>query len=78
MPNIHIDNPSVEDNAIYIQEAELWMPFTTMGVIIIFHTQTTRHEEIYRCNKVFITPDIIAQDPHATNFTSNKDPIVYW
>lgn len=46
MPNIHIDNPSVEDNAIYIQEAELWMPFTTMGVIIIFHTQTTRHEEI--------------------------------
>ena len=36
MHNIHVKNPSVEDHEIYIKEARLQIPFTTIGGIIFF------------------------------------------
>ena len=32
MPKIHFDNPSVEDNKIYMKEDVLWMTFKLLGV----------------------------------------------
>ena len=47
----HVYNPSIEDNAIHMQEAGPRITLQLWGVFSFFHTCTPIHNEIEICDK---------------------------
>ena len=56
-PKIHVDNPSVEDHVIYIQEAGMKIKIQLWIIVSFFHNWTPTYDEIERFDKIFITTD---------------------
>ena len=46
MPNIHIEDKIFEYNKIYMKEAGLRISLQLWGILLLFHTFITAHDEI--------------------------------
>ena len=54
IPKIHVDDPSIEDHEIYIQESGLRATLKIWGILSLFHKYALTNDYIYSCDKIFI------------------------
>ena len=56
-PNIHFNHPSINDHCISFKESLFRIPMQLSGTFSFFHTRITLAEELYNCDKIFLTLD---------------------
>ena len=72
---IHCEDPTVDDHCIIFgegNESDLRIPLKLHGTFSYFDTRVPTDEELYNCNKYFITPDASDWNPHCKSFEENE------
>ena len=74
VPNIHCNEPTVEDHTIYDYVTKLRIPLNLDGISLYLPIQPLTLEDMERCNKiehVFLSPDAETWDPYSDTFDLN-------
>jgi len=71
-PKIHCSEPNEDDHCIRFGDADLRIPLQLHGVFSYFHTRLPNSEELFSCDKIFLTPDGTEWNPHCTSFERNE------
>ena len=72
---IHCKYPTRDDHCIRFgtgTENDLRIPLQLFGTFSYFHTRTPTEEELFECDKLFLTPDASDWNPHCTSFEQNE------
>ena len=75
-PKIHSDEPSVSDHSLEFPNSDLRIPLQLIGTFSYFHSRLPNLEELYSCDKLFITPDADDWNPHCDSFEMNERSIL--
>jgi hypothetical protein len=68
VPKIHCPDPSVLDHCISFPDSDLKIPLQLFGTFSYFHSRKPETEELYSCDKVFLTPDSSDWNPHCESY----------
>jgi hypothetical protein len=69
---IHCIDPTIDDHCIFFRTSDLRIPLQLIGTFSFFHSRMPGIQELYDCDKVFITPDSSDWNPHCTSFELNE------
>ena len=69
---IHCGDPSIDDHCIVFNDAQFRIPLQLNGIFSYFHSRLPTVDELYECDKYFITPDANDWNPHCTSFEENE------
>ena len=72
VPKIHCVDPTIDDHCIRFSSCELRIPLQLTGTFSYFHSRMPTVQELYDCDKVFITPDASDWNPHCMSFERNE------
>ena len=71
-PKIHRSDPTVDDHCIIFPSTGFRIPLQLIGTFSFFHSRTPTTEELYNCDKYFISPDSEDWNPHCLSFERNE------
>ena len=54
---IHCPQPTADDHSITFPNSDLKIPLQLIGTFSFFHSCFPEVQELYKCDKVFLTPD---------------------
>ena len=57
MPNIHVNDPGVNNNLILFPDSGLKTQLQLWGILSFIHSRVPTHEEITSRDKILITPE---------------------
>ena len=57
VPKIHYEDPTIEDHCIRFKNSDLKIPMQLSGTFSYFYSRLTTVDQLYSCDKIFITPD---------------------
>ena len=77
-PKIHVKNITVEHHSIYLRDINLRIPLPLWGVFLYFPSRKPTSDELEACDKVILTPDSPAWDPHSDVFSRNEENHLDW
>ena len=72
---IHCNNPTIDDHCIKFNnngDDSLRIPLQLFGTFSYFHTRKPTEQELYDCDKLFLTPDASDWNPHCESFERNE------
>ena len=70
---IHCENPTKDDHCIIFGEGDdLRIPLQLFGIFSYFHSRAPTEDELFECDKYFITPDASDWNPHCVSFEQNE------
>ena len=72
VPKIHCPHPTTNDHCILFPNSDLTIPLQLIDTFSFFHSRLPDVQELYDCDKVFITPDSSDRNPHCTSFERNE------
>ena len=72
VPKIHCVDPTIEDNCIRFKNSYLKITMQLFVTFSYFHSRLPSMDELYSCDKIFITPDYSDWHPHCLSFENNE------
>ena len=72
VPKIHVNDPGVNDHLISFTDSGLQIQLQLWGILSLFHSMVSTHEEITSCDKILINPDSANWDPYLSYFADNE------
>jgi hypothetical protein len=72
VPKIHCTNPRNIDHSISFENHDLIIPLQLHGTFSFFNHRLPTNDELYGCDKIFITPDSSKWNPHCDSFARNE------
>ena len=72
-PKYQSESPSIEDHSMWMESANLRIPFKLNGMFSYFETRKPTIDELRECDKVFITPDSTGWNPYNEAFSENEN-----
>ena len=75
-PKIHISNPSLNDHSIRAPNSDLHIHLKLIGIFSYFTIRKPTMNELYSCDKVFMTPDSSDWNPHTTEFSTREESML--
>ena len=72
VPKIHGENPTIEDHCIHFKNLDLKIPMQLSVTFSYFHSWLQTVDELYSCDKLFITPNYNDWYPHCLSFEHNE------
>ena len=76
VPKIHCEDPTIEYHCIWFKNSYLKIPMQLSGTFSYFYSRLTTVDQLYSCDKVFITPDSSDWHPHCLSFEQNERSIL--
>ena len=71
-PKIRCDYTNIEDQCIQFKNSDLKIPMQLSGNFSYFHSRLPTVDELYSCDRLFITPDSSYWRPHCLSFENNE------
>ena len=75
-PKIHSGEPTVSDYCLEFPNSDLRIPLQLLGTFSYFHSRLPNIDELYSCDKLFITPDADDWNPHCDSYEMNERSIL--
>ena len=77
VPNIHKEDPTVDDHAITFVETGFRIPLSLWGIFSYFPTSKPTHDDLLNLNEVYILSPA-TWNPHSYAYSANEECMLDW
>ena len=77
VPEIHKEDPTVDDHVITFVEMGFWIPLSLWGIFSYFPTSKPTHDNLLNPNEVYILSPA-TWNPHSNAYSTNEESMLDW
>ena len=75
-PKIHTPTPSLHHHSIRAPDSDLHIHLKLVGIFSYFTIRKPTMNELYSCDKIFMTPDSSNWDPHSFEYSDREEEML--